>query len=177
MEFRAITIKGKQYGNTGERGCDKILSDFNMVTLPNVFFYDSDFFGILRDPQHLDFQDVKEAILLMALCHTVVAENKLEGLIYNSASPDELAMVNFAKFCGFEYLGLDENNNICVNFMSKRLIYKLLYIFEFNGERKRQSVIILKENKDIYLYCKGADSTMENLIDKRTTKSKMYIFK
>lgn len=173
MEFRAITIKGKSYGNTGERGNDKVQTDFNMVILPNVFFYDPEFFAILRNPQHLDFPDVKEAILLMALCHTVVAEHKLEGLIYNSTSPDELAMLNFARCCGFEYLGLDENHNICVNFMSNKLIYKLLYTFEFNEERKRQSVIILKENNEIYLYCKGADSTMENLLDNRTTKNKM----
>ena len=173
MEFRAITIKGKPYGSTGEGCSDKLLNDFKLVKLPNVSFFDSEFFGIIRNPHHLDFPDVKEAILLLALCHTVGAENKPEGLFYNSASPDEIAMVNFSRFCGFEYFGLDDNNNICVNYMNKRLIYKLLYVFEFDGERKRQSVIIQKENNEIYLYCKGADSTMENLLDTHTTKSKM----
>jgi phospholipid-transporting ATPase len=46
--------------------------------------------------------------MLLALCHSItVEEDNDEKLVYNSASPDELALVNFAKFSGWEYKGID----------------------------------------------------------------------
>lgn len=35
-------------------------------------------------------------------------EKGKKELVYNASSPDELALVNFAKYCGAEYLGVDE---------------------------------------------------------------------
>lgn len=37
----------------------------------------------------------------LAVCHNIMIENKNDELIYNASSPDELALVNAAKFCGF----------------------------------------------------------------------------
>lgn len=37
-------------------------------------------------------------------------------IIYNASSPDELALINFAKFCGFEYKGMDDNGNMIVKY-------------------------------------------------------------
>ena len=34
--------------------------------------------------------------------------------IYNSASPDELALVNFAKYSGWEYRGMNKDNDMIV---------------------------------------------------------------
>ena len=46
---------------------------------------------------------------VLALCHTVIIEELDNGeLQYNAASPDELALLNFAKYCGFVYKGIDE---------------------------------------------------------------------
>jgi phospholipid-transporting ATPase len=39
--------------------------------------------------------------MMLAFCHTIVIEKRGEEIIYNASSPDELALVNFAKFCGF----------------------------------------------------------------------------
>ena len=36
----------------------------------------------------------------ISLCHTVVTEMNNGQLIYNAGSPDELALINFAKFVG-----------------------------------------------------------------------------
>lgn len=47
---------------------------------------------------------------LLGLCHTVITEEKEGEIIYNASSPDELALVNFAKYCGVEYRGMDENS-------------------------------------------------------------------
>jgi phospholipid-transporting ATPase len=44
--------------------------------------------------------------MLLALCHSITVEEDNGKLVYNSASPDELALVNFAKFSGWEYKGI-----------------------------------------------------------------------
>lgn len=105
---------------------------------------------------------------LLAITHTIICETKDKQVVYNASSPDELALVNFAKFCGFEYLGLDEENQACVNIMNTMHYFKLLYTLEFNSTRKRNSVIIKNKNNEIVLYCKGADSIIyERLKDKK----------
>lgn len=48
---------------------------------------------------------ISEAMFLLGLCHTVITETRDNEVIYNASSPDELALVNFAKFCGYKYLG------------------------------------------------------------------------
>ena len=50
--------------------------------------------------------------MTLALCHTVIVEEKNGENIYNASSPDELALVNGAKYFGYEFLGRDEDNNI-----------------------------------------------------------------
>lgn len=47
-------------------------------------------------------------------------------MAYNASSPDELALVNFAKFTGFEYLGTDEHNNMLVKHKDNIYKYQLL---------------------------------------------------
>ena len=80
-------------------------------------------------------------LFLCALCHTVIIDQSGDDLIYNAASPDELALVSFAKWCGVEYRGKDENNNMIINFLGKEFRYKELHVFEFNSDRKRMSVV------------------------------------
>lgn len=75
-----------------------------------------------------------------------------------------MALVNFAKFCGVEYRGIDEDNYILVEYKTEVYKYKLLETLEFTSDRKRQSVIVQDPNKVIYLYCKGADSTLKGKI-------------
>lgn len=95
-------------------------------------------------------------------------------IISKSASPDEMALVNFAKFCGVEFKGIDEDNYILVEFRSETFKYKLLETLEFTSERKRQSVILQDRNGDVWLYCKGADSTLKGKI--LNTEMKYFFF-
>jgi phospholipid-transporting ATPase len=61
---------------------------------------------------------------------------------YNASSPDELALVNAAKFFGVEFMKRDEDNFVHLNFRGEMIKYKLLNILEFNSDRKRMSVIV-----------------------------------
>jgi magnesium-transporting ATPase (P-type) len=48
----------------------------------------------------------------LAVCHTVVAEEKEGQTLYNASSPDELALVNAAKYFNYFFVGRDDDNNI-----------------------------------------------------------------
>lgn len=82
----------------------------------------------------------------MALCHTIIVDEKKKT--YNAASPDELALVNAAKQFGWEFKGIDKDDNMIVDVKKKNgelnytKKYKLLNTLEFNSDRKRMSVII-----------------------------------
>jgi magnesium-transporting ATPase (P-type) len=51
---------------------------------------------------------------LLGLCHTVIVEEKNGKMVYNSQSPDELALINAAKHFGFNFKGRDEDNNLII---------------------------------------------------------------
>ena len=97
---------------------------------------------------------------LLAVCHTIITEEKNGEVLYNASSPDELALVNFAKFVGAEFMGIDDNNNMEVNLKGKTLKFQLLHVLEFNSTRKRMSVIVKSQDGKIILYTKGADTVL-----------------
>jgi len=43
--------------------------------------------------------------------------------MYNASSPDELALVNAAKYFGYFFKGRDDENNIEVEIQGKRTIF------------------------------------------------------
>ena len=66
----------------------------------------------MENENHIDFEGVRKTLFLCALCHSISTE-KNEN---NSISPDELALVNFAKYCGVEYKGKNKKNIIKIKF-------------------------------------------------------------
>jgi len=63
---------------------------------------------ILQDPtfkEALDKRDPKvmEYLKFMALCHDITIDYSGEEMQYTSASPDEIAFVEFASKCGYKY--------------------------------------------------------------------------
>ena len=83
-------------------------------------------------------------MLHLSLCHTIILDERTGK--YNASSPDELALVNAAKFFGAVFQKRDEDNNMIINYKGTLLKYNLLNILEFNSTRKRMSVIIRNEN-------------------------------
>ncbi len=99
--------------------------------------------------------------LALALCHTIITEQLDGQMTYSASSPDELALVNFARFSGYEYLGTDDENCMTIMANGTELKYQVLQVLEFNSSRKRQSVILRAPSGEIVLYTKGADSIIE----------------
>lgn len=83
-----------------------------------------------------DKENELELILVfMALCHTIIIDAKTGK--FNASSPDELALVNFAKQYKYEFLGRDGEDVCIVNQNGKQKRYQLLNICEFTSTRKR----------------------------------------
>lgn len=90
-----------------------------------------------------------------------------------ASSPDELALINFAKLSGYEYIGTDDNNKIIIKARGETHEYELLHTLEFSSKRKRMSVIVRNKNNEIILYSKGADSV---LIEKVNKSKSFFLF-
>ena len=60
--------------------------------------------------------------------------------VYNASSPDELALVYFAKHMGMSYEGKDENNIMTLKFFNEDLRFELIEEIEFNSDRKKYTL-------------------------------------
>ncbi|KAM4664395.1 phospholipid-transporting ATPase IG isoform 1-T1 [Discoglossus pictus] len=106
----------------------------------------------------------------LCLCHTVQIkeESQTDGLtgssenkcLYISSSPDEIALVNGAKKYGFTYMGIENDFMKVRNQTNELEFYQLLHVLNFDPVRRRMSVLVRSHTGRIFLFCKGADSSM-----------------
>ncbi|CAH0724955.1 unnamed protein product, partial [Brenthis ino] len=121
---------------------------------PEFKFFDSKLLKAVRQGD----RHVFDFFRLLALCHTVMPEQKNGRLEYQAQSPDESALVSAARNFGFVFRERSPNT-ITIEVMGKIEVYELLCILDFNNVRKRMSVI-LKKDGEIRLYTKGADNVI-----------------
>ncbi|XP_040157172.1 phospholipid-transporting ATPase ID-like isoform X6 [Anopheles arabiensis] len=164
MTFNKCSIAGRAYGDvvdvrTGEtvelsEVMESVDFSFNPEYEPEFRWYDQ---GLL-DAVRADEEHAHNFFRLLALCHTVMAEEKNGKLDYQAQSPDEAALVSAARNFGFVFKSRAPNS-ITIEVMGRTEEYELLSILDFNNVRKRMSVV-LRRNNSIILYCKGADSVI-----------------
>ncbi|XP_038115504.1 probable phospholipid-transporting ATPase IM isoform X6 [Culex quinquefasciatus] len=164
MTFNKCSIAGRAYGDvidlrTGEavelsEVTEPVDFSFNPEYEPEFRWYDQ---GLL-DAVRSDEEHAHSFFRLLALCHTVMPEEKNGRLEYQAQSPDEAALVSAARNFGFVFKSRAPNS-ITIDVMGRTEEYELLSILDFNNVRKRMSVI-LRRNNSILLYCKGADNVI-----------------
>ena len=117
----------------------------------------------------------------MAINHTVIVEEEKRGSLlsnneqqynsetYNASSPDELALVNAAKYFGVVFCQRESGrqNTIRIDYRGTELTYELLNIIEFSSNRKRMSSIVRDPDGRIFVFCKGADQVILPLLKKK----------
>ncbi|XP_035783947.1 phospholipid-transporting ATPase ID-like isoform X4 [Anopheles albimanus] len=164
MTFNKCSIAGRAYGDvvdvrTGEtvelsEVMEPVDFSFNPEYEPEFRWYDQGLLDAVRSGEEHSHSFFR----LLALCHTVMAEEKNGKLDYQAQSPDEAALVSAARNFGFVFKSRAPNS-ITIEVMGKTEEYELLSILDFNNVRKRMSVV-LRRNNSIILYCKGADSVI-----------------
>mmetsp|Transcript_37048 Transcript_37048/g.48689 ORF Transcript_37048/g.48689 Transcript_37048/m.48689 type:complete len:138 (+) Transcript_37048:142-555(+) len=105
-------------------------------------------------------------LLHAALCHSIIVDKRTGKM--NSASPDELALVEGAKDQGYIFEGRDHEGIVSVRRARDKacLRFQLLNTLEFDSTRKRMSVIMRDMQTDLLLMlCKGADSVIKERLN------------
>ncbi|XP_038562061.1 phospholipid-transporting ATPase ID [Micropterus salmoides] len=170
MLFSKCSINGQTYGEVYNEFDEKVEItektacvdfSFNPLCDRKFKFYD----GSLVEAIKLEDPTVQEFFRLLALCHTVMPEEKSEGnLVYQAQSPDEGALVTAARNFGFVFRARTPET-ITLYEMGQAVTYQLLAILDFNNVRKRMSVIVRNPQGKIKLYSKGADTIIFELLD------------
>lgn len=129
MEFQKFCVQDKSFGDNRD--------EEDMESKPkvsNVNFADKEFFEEFKNQDKSS--DLHEMIFLLSVCHSAsIEKSEDEEMKYTASSPDDIALVNFAKLCGYEYIDTDENNNIILKIDGKETKTKLLKQLEFTSER------------------------------------------
>ncbi|KAM6039989.1 phospholipid-transporting ATPase IK isoform 3-T3 [Theristicus caerulescens] len=109
---------------------------------------------------------LREFLRLLAICHTVMVEDKGGQLVYQAASPDEEALVLAARNLGYIFLARTQDT-ITISELGKKRTYKVLAMLDFNSDRKRMSVLVRDPQGTIRLYTKGADTVILERLQRR----------
>lgn len=163
MSFNKCSINGKAYGDLYDHAghrmeitekTQRVDFSWNNLADPKFTFHDQSLMETVRDGN----PEAQAFFRLLALCHTVMPEEKKEGeLQYQAQSPDEGALVTAARNFGFVFRSRTPET-ITVMEMGVKAVYQLLAVLDFNNVRKRMSVIVRSPEGKLTLYCKGADT-------------------
>ena len=135
---------------------------------PQPTYSTLDLIHYLRTSPHtLYSRRARTFIVGLGLCHTCMPDKDEDGkMIYQSASPDELALVTAAMDLGFMLVDRDQTSITIQtqpdgpNGPSRFQTYSVLETIEFSTKRKRMSILIRMPDGRITLFCKGADSVI-----------------
>ena len=111
MEFKKFSAGYYSYGTSSPQ---VDLAKQKLKGITNVNFQ-CDLLDLhLKDPNHDNAFYLEKFFELLAICHTIVVEEKNGEIYYNASSPDELALVNAAKFFNWVFVGRDEEDNVII---------------------------------------------------------------
>jgi len=111
--------------------------------------------------------ELKEFMTCAALAHECIIDSNSKEqngeLKYQSPSPDEIAICTRLHQTGISFKGISRNK---VTYSISGVEYEgtLHFTFEFDSDRKRQSVVVSIDGKT-YLFVKGADSSIIPFLD------------
>lgn len=170
MQYKYMVIGTSTYGSEEHLDMNEIKS----LGITNVDFVDKQFYHDWEEGENKD--NITNFVEALALCHTVIPEpdqNEPGKIIYNASSPDELALVNAAKFFGYEFIERNSDSEIVIKHKGALEKYKLLHVFEFSSDRKRMSIVV-KNNKTgkMHIFTKGADSLITPRLNQTSNQSK-----
>eukprot|EP00457_Paulinella_chromatophora_P000622 gb/GEZN01000622.1/.p1 GENE.gb/GEZN01000622.1/~~gb/GEZN01000622.1/.p1 ORF type:complete len:1263 (+),score=239.97 gb/GEZN01000622.1/:42-3791(+) len=208
MDFRKCVIGSKQYG-TGETDISAAAKQRGSVI--NSGFEQTQEAGEEEQAPHVQFngrakliadmaaggeqaQQIQDFFFALSLVNTIFPQprqNRPLDPLFKASSPDERALVEFAKFMGF-VLSVRDSERIIVQVSAEMKVaaheespnikrkskiplpmlvggiqpwhWKQLALFDFTSKRKRMTVVMQAPAGEVYIFSKGADSLLEPLL-------------
>ncbi|NWW77413.1 AT8B3 ATPase, partial [Climacteris rufus] len=155
MSFKKCCVNGTIYGNLGWKGVCRGQQRLDVCDV-----------ALLEAAQRDKDPVLREFLRLLALCHTVMVEDKGDQLVYQAASPDEEALVWAARNLGYVFLARTQDS-ITISELGRTRTYQVLAMLDFNSDRKRMSVLVRDPQGTIRLYTKGADTVILERLRRR----------
>jgi phospholipid-transporting ATPase len=155
MVFKQSSIAGIQYS-------DEVPEDRRATTEDGVEIGIHDFKRLEENRKnHSSSAVIDHFLTLLSTCHTVIPERTGEKDVikYQSASPDEGALVEGAVILGYKFIAR-KPRSVTIFVDGREKEYELLAVCEFNSTRKRMSAIFRTPEGKIICYCKGADTVI-----------------
>eukprot|EP00002_Diphylleia_rotans_P002255 TRINITY_DN1142_c0_g1_i3.p1 TRINITY_DN1142_c0_g1~~TRINITY_DN1142_c0_g1_i3.p1 ORF type:complete len:1128 (-),score=228.66 TRINITY_DN1142_c0_g1_i3:381-3764(-) len=152
MEFKKCSIGGRTYGNLDPSPTSEY--SFGDPYLEQDMLSNS-----------VQAIKIREYMLLMGVCHTVVPElsktdpDNIDAIVYQASSPDEGALVNAARYFKYKFKSRLPTS-IVLNVFGVDEQWEILNTIEFNSDRKRMTVIARSAEGALRIFCKGADTMM-----------------
>jgi phospholipid-translocating ATPase len=163
MEFKKCSINNKIYGSNTTINSDNTLLNSQMINSYNINGDLSAYNIMISNKFNEEKEKINNFFICMSLCHSAYVEQNEKGLVYQSSSPDEIALLMGASKMGYIFKQKTSSSIEILNFNGEYQIWDLLLELPFDSTRKRMSVIVkLRNNNEnkIYLFTKGADSSM-----------------
>ncbi|XP_066840114.1 phospholipid-transporting ATPase IK isoform X2 [Anser cygnoides] len=159
MSFKKCCINGTVYGlGTGRENKQPSGSGMTWSHRGEKMSYSNDV-TLLEAARRDSDPLLREFLRLLALCHTIMVEERGGQLVYQAASPDEEALVLAARDLGYVFLSRTQDT-ITISELGVKRTYKVLAMLDFNSDRKRMSVLVRDPQGTIRLYTKGADTVI-----------------
>ena len=178
MQFKCMSINDKIYGDMEKSIIknNKIKDKYGFIK--NVNFYDVN--NEFNNDLNKNLEIIHHFMICLCLCNSAIIDYKKfenEKIIeYQASSPDEKALVNFARSQGYIFLNRTIKNEIILEIKGIKKKYEILNELEYTNERMRMSIICKEEGSNkIFLYSKGADSIIESLLHKKHINSNILI--
>eukprot|EP00298_Acanthocystis_sp_HF-20_P010785 c19046_g1_i1.p1 GENE.c19046_g1_i1~~c19046_g1_i1.p1 ORF type:complete len:877 (+),score=420.26 c19046_g1_i1:85-2715(+) len=137
----------------------------NIININNISPPNSPKSFLNSNQQHAP--TIRSALEVIALCHNVtpVFSKETNEISFQAASPDEIALTEFAMSVGLKLNKRDAHCIELINPFGKTETYEILNDFPFTSQRKRMGIILrCNKTNEITFFCKGADIVMNQIV-------------
>jgi phospholipid-transporting ATPase len=160
MEFRKCTVNNKIYGDM-----------FNENDSKKKYTINGDIRGYeaLSSPTNTEDKiKLNDFFTCIAVCHSAYVEEKPKNeVVYQSSSPDEIALLLGASQMGYKFSKRSSSSTEFINMNNKPELFELILEIPFDSDRKRMTVIVKPykgADDEYYVYSKGADAKMMDIM-------------
>ncbi len=166
MKLRRVVVRGKCYG-LGEKHDEVCQADYGEKDDPLSC---KALYDLAQEKGKTDSEAwcARKILESFMLCNTVIVEQPEEDddrVHYQAESPDEGALVEGGKMCGYTLSARTQKELVGSvgppHSPATTTKYEILATNEFDNDRKRMSIVLRDlQTQKIVFFCKGADSSM-----------------